>query len=114
MSWGGSNLAPQPDSFEAPGLFIGSEAVMADASTHVAIIGEKRRITMSWTWLTYSQLAALRAIYDAKASAANTLVLYDGRSYSVIGIQNGWQEGETENGAGAILYYSLKIVVREF
>ena len=113
ISWGGSNFSPQPDDYQITDQFLGSAARMADGALRVDQIAEKARVVLKWSGLTYAQLAAIRVIYDAKATTANTLALFDGRSYSVIGIQGGWQEANTENASSTALWYSLTITVDE-
>ncbi len=115
MTWGGTAISPLPDNegIKAPAHFIGSAARMADASLRVDKIGEKRRIEMRWTGMTYAELAAIRVIYDAKASASNALVYPDSRSWNVIGIHGGWQEGEVWEDAAGVLRYELTLVVEE-
>lgn len=113
ISWGGSNFSPQPDNYRITDQFIGSASRMADGALRVDQIAEKARVILAFSGLTYAQLAAIRVIYDAKATTANTLALFDGRSYSVIGIQGGWQEGETENASSTALWYSLTITLDE-
>ena len=113
ISWGGSNFSPQPDSYRAPDEFKGSSSRMANGDLRVDEIAEKAKITMTWTGLTYAQLAAIRVIYDAKARTPNTLVLFDGRSYSVMAVQNSWPEGETENASSTALWYPLTLIFDE-
>ena len=115
MTWGGTAVTPLPDNegIVAPGEFIGSAARMANAALRVDVIGEKRALTLDWTGLSYAELAGLRVIYDAKASAANTLAHPDGRSWSVIGIHNGWQEGKVWYDAADVARYPLTLVLEE-
>lgn len=115
MTWGGTAISPLPDNegILPPGKFIGSAARMANAALRVDVIGEKREIELDWSGLSYAELAGLRSLYDTKASAANTLAHPDGRSWSVIGIHNGWQEGKAWWDHADVARYPLKIVLEE-
>lgn len=115
MTWGGSSITPLPDNegIEAPGEFGGSSSRMADFSLRVDVIGEKRKIPMEWTGLSKAELDAIRVIYDAKASTANTLAYPDGRSWSVIAIHHGWGEGKVWYDDHDVARYPLKLVAEE-
>lgn len=115
MTWGGSAITPLPDNegLEAAGHFIGSAARMADGSLRVDKIAEKRKIEMHWTGLLYAELAAIRVIYDAKASASNALAYPDTRSWNVIGIHGGWREGKVWEDSAGVLRYELTLAVEE-
>lgn len=115
ITWGGTAISPLPDNegIKAPAHFIGSASRMADASLRVDKIGEKRKIEMQWTGLLYSELSGLRTTYDAKASTSNALAYPDGRSWNVIGIHGGWQEGEVWEDTAGVLHYPLTLVLEE-
>jgi hypothetical protein len=113
VTWGGTVFNPQPDDYRITGQFIGSAARMADGTLRVDYVAEKARITLRWTGLSYSQLQALRSLYEAKAASEQTLVLFDGRTYTVIAAPGGWQEQETIPASATALWYGVTLTFDE-
>lgn len=113
MTWGGTAFNPQPDDYRVTGQFLGSSVRMADGTLRVDRVAEKARIVLRWTGLTYAQLQGLRSLYDSKAQVESALVLFDGRTYTVLAAANGWQESEVVPASATQLWYSLTLTFDE-
>lgn len=112
ITWGGVAFNPQPNHYRVESEVIGSSARMADGTLRADVVAEKARIVMEWQGLTFAQLQALRSLYESKAFSEQTLVLFDGRSYTVMAL-DGWHEANTIVASATALWYGVEITFSE-
>ena len=114
-SLGTANL-PMPkadDPFGMEYMPFGVALRTADAAYHVQLAGAKWRIRVNFEGLTKAERDTTFASYSSALATAQTYVMPDGTSISVMTGLNSWQENHNYDPHNLIWYYNCSFTVEQ-